>query len=325
MRPVLVVAELESGGIRPVTLELMSAARQIRDLSGEDSPEILVLVPDEHPMAAVGQVADATGCKTLGGHWPCVVTPESLKQGLVHILDQIQPSFLLFAHTTMGREVAPALGARLGGCAISGVTGIFRDRDGLVFSRPVMDNNEVLCIRAAHSGLCILTLVPGAFGGREEMNFVRTGEISEMRVPDICLDPSVIRVSMTPKPAGGREIKAAKIVVGAGRGIGDRENLDKVKAFSARLPGACVGASRPLVDQGWISYSQQVGITGAVVAPDLYVACGISGSSQHLAGMGGAKWVVSINKNPDAPICRHSDLCIQADLNEFIDTFLESE
>lgn len=327
MRPILVVAELENGNIRPVTLELLAAAGKIRDLVA-DFPDILVLVPDEHPRKPARKIAVTTGYRTLGAYWPCRVTPESLKQGLTYILDDIQPSFLLFSHTTMGREVAPALGVRLGACTISGVTDIHSDPghgECLVFSRPVMDNNELLSLCPARAGLCILTLAPVAFGGRDGKEPGSPGEVVEMRVPDTCLEPSVTRVSMTPKAKGGHEIKGAKIVVGAGQGIGDRENLDRIRAFADRLPGACVGASRPLVDQGWIPYSRQVGITGATVAPDLYIACGISGSSQHLAGMAGAKWVVSINKNPDAPICRHSDFCIQADLNEFIDTFLESK
>lgn len=324
MKPVLVIAEVEKGAMGPLTLELVSAAGRIRDLHpGEDSPEIWVVVPDEQPMETARKISDATGCKTLGVHWPSSVTPESLKQGLVEISASIGPSHILFSHTTLGREVAPALGARLGASTFSGVTGISRDREGLVFTRPVLDNTREVCLRPVHSGLSILTLVAGAFGLHEESG--QGGQVIEMKLPKSCLVPAVKRVSISRRAGDNQEIASAKIVVGAGRGIGDRGNLDRVKAFAARLPGACVGGSRPLVDQGWMPYNRQVGITGVTVAPELYIACGISGSSQHLAGMAGSKWVVSINKNCHAPICRHSDLCIQADVNAFIDEFLESE
>ncbi len=326
MTPVLVIAELEKEKLSPLTFELVSAASRIRALSLDTAPvDILVMVPGEQPMEAARKISAATGCKTLGVRWPFDPGPESLKQGLVHVLKDISPSYILFSHTTMGREVAPALGARLGACTMAGGTGIRKDPTGLVFTRPVMDNTRVLSLGPASTGLSILTLAPGAFGGWDKDYDGRSGEVIEMILPKTCLYPCVRQISIAGRDKGSQEIKAARIVVGAGRGIGDKENLGRVNAFAARLPGSCVGASRPLVDQGWVDYSRQVGITGTTVAPDLYIACGISGSSQHLAGMAGSKWVVSINKNSQAPICRHSDLCILADVNEFMDGFLELE
>ena len=104
-----------------------------------------------------------------------------------------------------------------------------------------------------------------------------------------------------------------------------KENLETIFQFAQCFSSSAVGASRPLVDMGWIRYEHQVGITGTTVMPKLYIACGISGSSQHLAGMKEAQFVVSINNNPDAPIFRHSDLCIVEDIHEFIQIFLKCQ
>lgn len=114
----------------------------------------------------------------------------------------------------------------------------------------------------------------------------------------------------------------AKIVVAAGRGIEKEENLEKIYAFSKLFPGVAVAGSRPLIDMGWMPYKQQVGITGARVSPDIYIACGISGSSQHLAGMDKSAFVVAINNDPNATIFKHADLCIVEDLFSFIDSLI---
>ncbi|OQY13278.1 MAG: hypothetical protein B6I31_01465 [Desulfobacteraceae bacterium 4572_19] len=116
-------------------------------------------------------------------------------------------------------------------------------------------------------------------------------------------------------------LKEAKVIISAGRGIGKKENLEYIFKFAKCFSSSVVGASRPLVDMGWIEYEHQVGITGASVAPKLYIACGISGSSQHLAGIKDAEIIISINNNPAAPIFRHSDFCIVEDVLEFIQAF----
>ncbi|HCY87613.1 MAG TPA: hypothetical protein DHV36_20935, partial [Desulfobacteraceae bacterium] len=199
---------------------------------------------------------------------------------------------------------------------------------GLIFDRPVMDNTKVQAVRPSGTHSCILTLVPGSVGtGHFPEAADVPGRVTKQDVP--VSSPKVFRKELSVPEShdaadtSGPDIRTSPIVVGAGQGIGEPENLDRIFAFAERLPGAAVGASRPLVDRGFMPYSRQVGITGAVVTPDLYIACGISGSSQHLAGMAGAKWVVSINISADAPICRHADLCIPADVTEFLDAFLD--
>jgi electron transfer flavoprotein alpha subunit len=322
---ILVIAEPVDGKVTPFLFELVSAAQRIRALSSNTGMDIIVLVPGLAPLTLAQEVHDRTGVLTIAVRWPCEVTPESLQQGLSHLVKEISPTFVILPQTTMGREVAPCLGARLNACILSGITDIQRHENRLIFYRLVMDNTRLLPLYPARDGLCILTLPPGTFTGGAMKCGVGRGAVVEMELPVSCLKPAIKRLSMTGQSTGSREIQGAKIVVGAGRGIGQKENLEKIEAFTERFTGACMGASRPLVDMGWVPYGRQVGITGTTITPDLYIACGISGSSQHLAGMAGSKLVVSINKNPDAPICRHADLSIVADLITFIEAFMESE
>ncbi len=335
MKSILVVAEIRGEEIRPVTWELVAAAARIRTLIADDSlsPEIRILVPGENPRDMARDISLKTGMDVISLAWPAV-TPESLKQGLVPVLEKLDPGYLLFGHSTLGREVAPGLAARLGAASVSGVTQILCDSDGIGFSRPVMDNTRIQTVRPCHTGCCVLTLAPGAFARdakmpEQEPNMEDPfGKVLELTVPMDVPALKTTRRTMT-KPFGDDQalgatgLKSANIVVTAGQGIGDLENLEKIFQFAGCFPNAAVGASRPLVDQGWIPYRHQVGITGATVTPELYIACGISGSSQHLAGMSGAKWVVSINTSADAPIRNHSDIYIQADVLEFIEAFLE--
>lgn len=329
MNTILVIAEPVDGKMPSFLFELLAAAQKIRNLSGcmqieqMEEMDIRILVPGPAPRALAQEIQDRTGIPTLAVRWPGEVTPESLRQGLTYLLSELRPAYVILPQTTMGREVAPCLGAKLGACTLSSITDIQRHENRLVFYRLVMDNTRLLPLYPARDSMCILTLAPGTFSGGVVEGGAGRGDVMETELPASCLQPAVERLSMSGQATGSREIQGAKIVVGAGRGIGKQENLEKIEALTRRFAGACMGASRPLVDMGWVPYSRQVGITGATITPDLYIACGISGSSQHLAGMSGAKWVVSINKNPDAPMCRHADLAIVADLHTFIEAFME--
>ncbi|MCG8633232.1 MAG: electron transfer flavoprotein subunit alpha/FixB family protein [Desulfobacterales bacterium] len=324
---ILIVAEIRGGKMLSSTRELVSAAARIGGRNGH--PDTRILTAGACSPETAREICRETGLDVISPAWPCEVTPESLTLGLVSLMKDLDPGYLLFTHSTLGREVAPGVAARLGAASISGVTGILSDPGGTGFQRPVMDNTLIQTVRPPDKGCCILTLVPGAFAGDaapEARGQACSGAVLEK---EIAIDKSALKTTRIEilGPSGGDRgaagLTSAKIVVAAGRGIGSRENLDRVFRFARAFPNAAVGASRPLVDQGWIPYPHQVGITGATVTPELYIACGISGSSQHLAGMSGSKWVVSVNTGADAPVCRSSDLCIQADVVEFIEAFLK--
>lgn len=323
---------------------LVRAAGKIASLSSSNSTtfrdaaaqDIRILLTGPAPGGLAEAVATGTGREVTVLEVPESASWDAVLSGLEVLVKNAGPDMVLFAHTTLAREAGPALAVALGGVSLSNVIGVERENNDYLFTRPVLDNTRVQQVRVPEGTLCLANLAPGAVVGAEgspegfgeDLQDVGTpagaGRVKRFRQASQT-GPSLKRLSLSDRgDTGDGKLTRAPIVVAAGRGIGEKENLERVRAFTACFPKAVTAASRPLVDQGWMPYDRQVGITGAVVSPDLYIALGISGSSQHLAGMAGSKWVVSVNKSPDAPICRHSDLCIQADVQAFIEAFLAS-
>ncbi len=247
----------------------------------------------------------------------------------------MEPSHILAAHTSQGRDFAPGLAIKLKAASIPGVNEIRLDNKGLLYSRSVLGNTKNMIVRPVPGMPVVLTLIPGVFKSGNFDN-PKTGQVE---IHESSFEPGfkpgfksghdttrrIRHQKIVKKSCENQALKEAKIIVSAGRGIGEKENLETIYQFAQCFSSSAVGASRPLVDMGWIRYEHQVGITGTRVMPKLYIACGISGSSQHLAGMKDAQFVVSINNNPDAPIFRHSDLCIVEDILEFIQAFVKCQ
>ncbi|MBA3009839.1 MAG: electron transfer flavoprotein subunit alpha/FixB family protein [Proteobacteria bacterium] len=334
MKPILIIAEVMDGCIRPVTWELIAAARVIRDLiqtnragGKRKAAQIAVIVPAQDPVPLAREISSLTKVDVLALKVPTLVayTSEAYKECLAPLIQELAPSHILVAHTSQGRDFAPGLAIRLNAASISGVNQIRSDGDGLLYSRPGMNNTRNMVLRPEPGFPLVLTLTPGIFLARP----CQVKDPGAVMVREISFGPKQ-PVRMVHQKIARREnehqaLKKAHTIVAAGRGIGERSNLESVARFAKYFSASALGASRPLVDMGWIGYDHQVGITGASVAPRLYIACGISGSSQHLAGMKGSDWVVSINKHPEAPICSHADVCIVADVIDFIRVFLEQE
>ena len=349
MTPLMIVAAAGSqapGRIR----ELVQAAQKIGKRachgSAAPAPGATLVLAGENSRELAGQMAAETGQGLdlesgleSGLNILALVLPQGsswdlLKTALIDLARQINPGMILFSQTTMAREVGPALAVALGGVSIANASALEMDGEAFIFTRPVLDNTRVQEVRVPKDELMVVSLAAGAVVegraasdfpvGKKESSSGGT-KVSEREISTP--GPKMIRrLSLSARRGAGEgRLGQAPVVVAAGRGIGEKENLDRVAEFTAVFPGAVMAASRPLVDQGWVGYDRQVGITGAVVSPDLYIALGISGSSQHLAGMAGSKWVVSVNNSPEAPICRHSDLCIQADALNFIEAFLAAE
>ena len=329
MKEILVIGEIFSGQIRPVTYELITAARKIEAFfirAGEDA-RIRVVIPASDPETPARKLAEDTGIDTIGVKITELETYNSdlYIYCLKKLLKQLNPSNILIAHTSQGRDFAPGLALELKSATISGVNGIRSEKNELIYSRPAFNNNKNMLLRPAAGLLLIITLLPGSFKA-DIVKAIKPGtvEIKEIDFAPTTYKKNRIRHLQSRQRSGENQaLKKAKIIIAAGRGIKKPENLESIANFAQCFATAAIGASRPLVDMGWIGYKHQVGITGATVAPKLYIACGISGSSQHLAGIKEADFVVSINKNPEAAIFRHSDICITADLLEFIQAFLK--
>ncbi|MBI9089644.1 MAG: electron transfer flavoprotein subunit alpha/FixB family protein [Desulfobacterium sp.] len=315
MRPIAVVVEHDAGGIIPVTHELLACARILAD---QTQSSIVAVIPGKGDPAMAKQIADL-GIETvdlaiigMDGY-----NSEAYKGALFQLFTTLAPLYIIVGHTATGRDFAPGLGVRLGGGSIAGVNHIVSDQTGPLFSRPVLNGVKNALVRPDASP-CIIMVQPGAFRV-QGTSFACPARVTAMdiRFTGGTIQPLGIKTVTTQ----GEDLDQAAVIVAAGRGLGERENLDILERFAALFPNSVVGASRPLVDDGWIEYRFQVGITGARVSPKLYIACGISGSSQHLAGILGSELIVSVNSDPNAAIFNHSDLCIVADLFEFISAF----
>jgi electron transfer flavoprotein alpha subunit len=338
MKPILVIAEIFEGRVRQVTWELVTAALEIvaglsqkQNFSGFNIPAIQIIVPSDNPKPLAEEISKETGYGVIGFQIPELqaYTSEIYIACLGKLMGKMNPSHILAAHTSQGRDFAPGLALDLGAASIPGVNRIGYDEDGLMYSRPVFDNTRNMLVRPEPDRPVMLTLMPGVF----------KPDIHKTRIPgQVDIEKFSFNSGSSDSGSSGKmrikhqqilkrscenqALKGAKVIVAVGRGLGEKENLTLFFQFAKCLFSSAVGASRPLVDMGWIGYEHQVGITGAVVAPEVYIACGISGSSQHIASMKNAKFVISINKNPVAPIFRHSDICITEDVLEFIHGFL---
>ncbi len=329
MKNIFIIAEILADQIRPVTYELIAAARKIAEfhIQAGNAAHIQIIIPADELETLAEQLATATGIDVIGiktaelKEYNCDLYIDCLGQ----LLKNLNPAQVLIAHTAQGRDFAPGLALELEAAAIAGVNSIrFEDRE-LIYSRPAFNNSRNLLLRPAADRPQLITVLPGSFKA-ETTKATKPGTVTihEIAFADANAKKNRIRrLQIRQRSGENQALKKAKIVVAAGRGIKKPENLERITNFARCFPAAAVGASRPLVDMDWIGYEHQVGITGATVTPELYIACGISGSSQHLAGMKNTKFIVAINKNPQAPIFRHADICINADVIEFIETFLK--
>jgi electron transfer flavoprotein alpha subunit len=242
---------------------------------------------------------------------------DAFSQALLQLIAAETPNYVVFPHTWRVRDYAPAVAAHLGQCLIVEVTAI---DDGPVFTRQLRQGRMNGLYRYAGSGPCLLSVQAGAFpqdlsdGSAEVAIFtprlqessilVRTGEC--FRGPEQSVN-----------------LENAEKIVGVGRGIRESGNLAMMEELAEVLQ-AELGATRPVCDYGWVEGARQIGSSGQSVAPRLYVAVGISGAIQHLAGIGDAQYVVAINKDPNAPIFSVADCGIVGDLFEVVPALIEA-
>ena len=237
---------------------------------------------------------------------------------LAAAVNQYRPSILLFGATAAGRSLAPRLAARLRTGLTADCTGLDIDRDSgdLLQTRPAFGGNIMATIVTPNHRPQMATVRPGVLKAVQRDDS-RRGEIVKLAVSNDLLAARTGVSGFSAEDAETVNLEDASIIVAGGRGLGSAENFALVKELAALLGGA-VAASRAVVDEGWISYAHQIGQTGKTVAPRLYIACGISGAVQHLAGMQGSEIIVAINKNPDAPIFKMATYGLVGDVVQIL-------
>jgi electron transfer flavoprotein alpha subunit len=318
-RTVLIYAERRDGVLRRVALEALGSARR---LAGNDGAVHAIVAcsggaaDDVDALLARGadvvHVADNPALQSY--------TPEVYAAVLGAAMTAIRPDALLLGHTAAGRELAPRLAAAHGAGHIADVTEIELSGDGTVaFVRPLYAGKafERRSFEPGHPW--IVTVRPNNLPPAEPLDAGgRSGTVTELAFP---VPPLVTAVrGVVRRTAGGIDLAEADIVVSGGRGVRSAAGFEPLQALAAALGGA-VGASRAACDAGYCDYALQIGQTGKVVTPQLYIACGISGAIQHLAGMSQSRTIVAINKDPDAPIFSIADYSIVGDLFEVVPLF----
>lgn len=314
---VVVIAEMSQGQLAPVTWELLSCAREICGLTGLLLR--VVILGGDVGVAASELAGGGAQVTAVQGPGLAAYRGEAWRQVLAGLLPQMGPAYILAAHTTQGLDFAPGLALRLGAACLSGVEQVAGGDDGPLFSRTTF-HGKVVAQYASLRQTTLLTVQPGVFEAQPPAG-AAAGAIEILDAPPL---PGATR-SLGQKRAVQQSaaLAQAQVVVAAGRGMGKKENLEFVERLAAYFSGAAVAGSRPVCDAGWLDYSRQVGITGATVAPRLYIACGISGARQHTAGMAGSGFIVAISSDPHAAIFNVSDVCVVEDLAIFIPALLE--
>ena len=302
MSAIWVYGEIRAGRPAPVALELISKAAELGTattiLLGGDAASAAAVAGD---YGAAHAVIDPRPLYNEHLALPAV-------DALAALVRERQPALLLFATTYDSRDVASRLAARLNIGLVANVTGIEADGDGFRLLTP-WGNNTIAACEVVGEGTKIALVRPKAFTATQVGGTAQVEQITAQ----LAAGADAVRVTQTVEEAAqGPSLADSKVVVSGGRGMVNPDNFVLIEELADLLGGA-VGATRAVVDAGWRSYGQQVGQTGVTVKPDVYIACGISGAIQHLAGMKSARTIIAINKDPDAPIFKSADLGIVGD------------
>ena len=314
-RKVLVLGEVRDGSLRNVTFEAIAAAKTV----AEGGEVVGVLV---------GDAVSALGSELVKYGADRVVVVEDVKlaqytsdgfaQALVAVIDQEQPEGLVFGHTALGKDLSPKIAAKLSSGLISDATAVEVAGGNVVFTRPIY-SGKAFEKKIVTDGLIFATVRPNNIAPLEK-DESRSGEVTSLSVE--IKDLRAIIKEVVRKATEGVDLSEAKVVISGGRGVKSADGFKPLKELADVLGGA-VGASRGACDAEYCDYSLQIGQTGKVVTPDLYIACGISGAIQHLAGMSNSKVIVAINKDPEANIFKVADYGIVGDLFEVVPMLTE--
>ena len=317
------LAEVRGGKIHPVSRELLAWGKELADALGAPLASVVVgsgIKEQSASLAAYGAdkvyVADAPEFENFKAD----ITSATLAE----MIEKYKPSILIASATTQGRTVLPMLSSRIGCGLTADCTELAIDRESkrLIQTRPAIGGNVMADIKTKGRDpqMCTVRpkskrpLSPDASRECETIEFAPKKELLESLVKFIKFEA---------EKSVGLPLQEAEIIVSGGKGMKNAKNFARLEEL-ARLLGGSVGASRMAVDLGWAPYSAQVGLSGKSVTPRLYLAFGISGAVQHIAGMSGAETIVAVNQDPEAPIFRVADLAVQGDAMEMLGGLIEA-
>ena len=314
-RKVLVLGEVRDGSLRNVSFEAVAAAKTVAE-----GGEVVGVLLGENVSSLGSELVSFGADRVVAVESDKLAqyTTDGYSQALMAVIGQENPEGLILGHTALGKDLAPKIASKLGSGLISDATAVEEAGGNLVFTRPIY-SGKAFEKKVVTDGIVFATVRPNNITPLEK-DESRSGDVSTLAV-DVKDLRTVIK-EVVRKATEGVDLSEAKVVIAGGRGVKSEEGFEPLKELADVLGGA-VGASRGACDAEYCDYSLQIGQTGKVVTPDLYIACGISGAIQHLAGMSNSKIIVAINKDPEANIFKVADYGIVGDLFEVVQMLTE--
>jgi len=307
MACILTFVEQRDGAVRKASLEALSEAKRLAGGAGWSACAVLI----GHDITGRAPALGAQGADTVyvvdDGRL-ARYSPEGYAAALQAVVERCTPEALFMAGTTVGRDLSGRAAARLGVGCLADCTHLSVEGGTVVAVRPVYSGKALATVEGGAKRPVVVTLRPNVFPAASG-----DGQAAVETVALPAVDIRAVVREVLAKEGGELDVAEADVIVSGGRGIRGPEHFALIRELAEALGGA-VGASRAVVDAGWIDHAHQVGQTGKVVSPSLYVACGISGAIQHLAGMSSAKVIVAVNKDAEAPIFKVADYGIVGDL-----------
>ncbi len=300
------------GGASSSALEALTKARSF----GGDLVAIHVGAGSEPALNELG----AHGAATVL-HLSADVSAAAIAAAMAAACETEQPDLIIFGMGNLDRDVAGRLSARLGKPVLANAVDVTVDGDSVRVANEILGGTTKVVTQFTEGAPAITITRPKAFPA--EPNGGDAPTVSTLHVPDVGHAGDVVVLSSHAESAEGPDLEAAAVVVSGGRGLGGAEKFEMI-AELAGLVGGAVGATRAVVDAGWVPYSYQVGQTGKTVKPSVYLACGISGAMQHLVGMKDSTTIIAINKDPEAPIFGVADLGIVGDVHNVVPALIEA-
>ena len=311
-----VYAEAVDGEVTSTTLELLTKARDLADTvecvyAGDNADDIAEAL-GEYGAETVHAVTDLDGALVGVPVAAAIAAAVDAGDG---------PEAIMLGTSYDGRDIAARLSVKLDRTVITNVVDVEVDGDTLIGTEPIFGGATDIKTKFTGDGPYVTLVRPKSFtaepsGGSE-------ADVEDLDVPELGASAGATVVDRFVEESDGPKLDEAALVVAGGRGLGEAEKYEMITSLAKQLNGAA-GASRAIVDAGWVPYSQQVGQTGKVVKPAVYIAAGISGATQHLVGMKGSKNIIAINKDPEAPIFGIADLGIVGDVHKVIPALLEA-
>ena len=312
---VVVLGEAREGALRNVSFEVIAAAKKI---SG--GGEVVGVLLGDAVQSLAAEMIHYGADRVITVEHPHLkqYTSDAFSQAFMAVYEQEKPDAVVFGHTALGKDLSPKIASKLASGLISDVTAIEGEGEAAVFIRPIYSGKAFEKVKNKE-GLLFITVRPNNIAPLEQ-DASRTGDVSSVTAEITSLRSVIAEVVR--KSTEGVDLSEAKVVVAGGRGVKSAEGFEPLQELATLLGGA-IGASRGACDADYCDYSLQIGQTGKVVTPDLYIAAGISGAIQHMAGMSNSKVIVAINKDPEANIFKVADYGIVGDLFDVIPLMIE--